>query len=167
MRRQIIPQLFCWLVVLAGVADVVVGVGSSAMADQQSDSPQEQVRQAAEEYGCDPALLWAIQRSECDFENPKDCMSSVGAMGPFQFMPGTLEMLGESQADVWSYYGSGVVACEFVLFLGLQEQKSSSGTRMCPKLRKCTGIGSTIKLLVFNRQFFCGRMPVCSINFPM
>ncbi|OGD79396.1 hypothetical protein A2368_01785 [Candidatus Collierbacteria bacterium RIFOXYB1_FULL_49_13] len=124
MRRQIIPQLFCWLVVLAGVADVVVGVGSSAMADQQSDSPQEQVRQAAEEYGCDPALLWAIQRSECDFENPKDCMSSVGAMGPFQFMPGTLEMLGESQADVWSYYGSGVVACEFVLFLGLQEQKS-------------------------------------------
>ena len=52
----------------------------------------QMVRQAAQKYGIDPNLFQGLVQQESDF-NPQ-CLSSAGAMGLSQLMPGTARALG-------------------------------------------------------------------------
>lgn len=54
------------------------------------------VAQTAVKYGVDPALAIAVHREEY---NPNQWVSSAGARGPMQLMPGTAKDLGVKDID--------------------------------------------------------------------
>jgi len=54
---------------------------------------QEIVKSAAEEFGVDPLLIWAVMRVESRYD--PDAMSYVGARGLMQIMPSTQDWIAE------------------------------------------------------------------------
>ena len=60
----------------------------------------EYVEKYAEEYELDPALVYAVIRSESNFD--ADAQSRSGALGLMQLMPDTFYWLQESETDAYS-----------------------------------------------------------------
>ncbi len=56
------------------------------------------ITQAASKYGIDPKILWGLYGTETSF-GKNTSTSSAGAVGPFQFEPGTAKSLGVNPND--------------------------------------------------------------------
>lgn len=90
-------------------------------------APADPIMMAAQMEGCDPALLRAIQQTECDLANSQYCVSSTGALGPFQFMPETWDIYAQDGWDIWNLLDAGRAACRMVKVLQLDVQTTREG----------------------------------------
>ena len=72
------------------------GAPSSHGSDAVPAAYRRMVKEAARKYGVDESLILAVMQTESDF-NPT-CVSSAGAMGLMQLMPGNVEEYGISDA---------------------------------------------------------------------
>jgi hypothetical protein len=71
---------------VAGAKGIVKGV-------KPASGQQAVVYAAARKHGVPPAILWGVYGAETNFGRNTN-VSSAGAQGPFQFMPGTARSLG-------------------------------------------------------------------------
>ena len=79
-----------------------------AYGEQYAEAKEPGAFSAIEEkYGLPSGLLAQIHKQEWDPKNP---VSSAGAMGPFQFMPGTAADYGLDSASVWDIKKSAEAA---------------------------------------------------------
>ena len=101
--------LLLWLIVLivlgAGVTLFAVNCyGSTAVRLRKLTYPQkysEYVEKAARDYSLPPALIYAVCRTESNFN--AEAQSSVGARGVMQMMPETFEWLMEKRGEAGRY----------------------------------------------------------------
>lgn len=75
--------------IVAGAKGIVKGVKPSFAPGSQKAT----VYAAARKYGVPPRVLWGVYGAETNFGKNNN-VSSAGAQGPFQFMPGTARTLG-------------------------------------------------------------------------
>lgn len=87
-------QQWMWRALMAQLSDRIAQ-GRGERTSDASSAPvpfEEVVRQAAQRYGIDPAILKAVIHAESNF-NPH-AVSKAGAQGLMQLMPGTARALG-------------------------------------------------------------------------
>lgn len=101
--RHIGRKLIAWVIALAVLAAAVVFFVTSFFEDTKKNLEElsyprkysEYVDKAAGEYDLDPALIYAIIRTESGFD--PDAESGVGACGVMQMMPSSFEWLQEKR----------------------------------------------------------------------
>ena len=102
-------KLIVWLVLAAifaaAVIVIAVNLNSKSADDLRKVSyPRgysEYVDKAAKEYELDPALIYAVIRTESGFD--PDAESAVGARGVMQMMPSSFEWLMEQRGESGKY----------------------------------------------------------------
>lgn len=107
--RHIGRKLIAWIIALAVLAAAVVFFVTSFFEDtkknlEELSYPQkysEYVDKAAEEYNLEPALIYAVIRTESGFD--PDAESEVGACGVMQMMPTSFEWLQEKRGCAGQY----------------------------------------------------------------
>ncbi len=107
--RHIGRKLIAWIIALAVLAAAVVFFVTSFFEDtkknlEEMSYPQkysEYVDKAAEEYNLEPALIYAVIRTESGFD--PDAESEVGACGVMQMMPTSFEWLQEKRGCAGQY----------------------------------------------------------------
>jgi hypothetical protein len=73
--------------------------------------------------------LYYFQRSECARADFKTCISSAGAKGPFQFMPGTWTTYAEPGWSIWDLHDSARAAYRMTKKLKILDQTTMVGFR--------------------------------------
>lgn len=107
--RHIGRKLIAWIIALAALAAAVVFFVTSFFEDtkknlEELSYPQkysEYVDKAAEEYDLEPALIYAVIRTESGFD--PDAESGAGACGVMQMMPSSFEWLQEKRGCSGQY----------------------------------------------------------------
>lgn len=102
-------KFLIWLVVLAIFAGSIVFFVTNYYEDTKNGFEKasyplkysEYVEKSAEEYNLDPALVYAVIRTESSF-NP-EAESAVGACGIMQMMPSSFEWLQEKRGCAGQY----------------------------------------------------------------
>lgn len=102
-------KFIAWIAAIAVLAGAIVFFITNFYEDtkknlEELNYPQkysEYVDKAAEEYGLDPALIYAVIRTESGFD--ADAQSDAGACGVMQMMPSSFEWLQEKRGCAGEY----------------------------------------------------------------
>lgn len=102
-------KFIAWIAAIAVLAGAIVFFITNFYEDtkknlEELNYPQkysEFVDKAAEEYGLDPALIYAVIRTESGFD--ADAQSDAGACGVMQMMPSSFEWLQEKRGCAGEY----------------------------------------------------------------
>lgn len=102
-------KFIAWIAAIAVLAGSIVFFITNFYEDtkknlEELNYPQkysEYVDKAAEEYGLDPALIYAVIRTESGFD--ADAQSDAGACGVMQMMPSSFEWLQEKRGCAGEY----------------------------------------------------------------
>lgn len=108
-KNQAGKKFIAWIAAIAVLAGAIVFFITNFYEDtkknlEELNYPQkysEYVDKAAEEYGLDPALIYAVIRTESGFD--ADAQSDAGACGVMQMMPSSFEWLQEKRGCAGEY----------------------------------------------------------------
>ena len=99
---------------LQGAASRIPGTGDGL-------GDRKVIQSAATAGGIDPSILWGVWGAESNFSHGPGPVSKAGAIGPFQFMPGTASSMGVNPRQFRSSaFGAG-------RYLGQYKGRGTSG----------------------------------------
>lgn len=108
-KRGIFKNFILWILVLVIFAGAILFMLAHFNEETKDNLEKlsyptdysEYVEQAAENYSLEPSIIYAIIRTESNFD--PDAQSSVGAYGIMQIMPSSFEWLQEIRGEAGKY----------------------------------------------------------------